>query len=70
MSLILSLSILPDNLCLLFTLHHHLPETEKKFELAELFFSVARTKKKNMWSCATTDIGKEAIVPDREKKFC
>ena len=46
MSLILSLSILPDNLCLLFTLHHHLPETEKKFELAELFFSVARTKKK------------------------
>ena len=46
MSLILSLSILPDNLCLLFTLHHHLPVTEKKFELAELFFSVARTKKK------------------------
>ena len=68
MSLILSLPILPDNLCLLFTLHHHSPVTEKKFELAELFFSVARTKKKHV-VCATTDIGKEAFVPDIEKKF-
>ena len=68
MSLILSLSILPDNLCLLFTLHHHLPVTEKKFELAELFFQW-QERKKNMWSCATTDIGKEAFVLDIEKKF-
>ena len=46
MSLILSLSILPDNLCLLFTLHHHSPVTEKKFELAELFFFSRKNKKK------------------------
>ena len=52
MSLVLNLSILAEILCVVFTLRHHSPATEKKFRLVELFFSRANER-----PCATTETG-------------
>ena len=54
-SLVLSLSILAEILCVLFTWRHHSPATEKTFKLVELFF---QSRKRNVfynnwyWACS------------------
>ena len=46
--------VLTEILCVLFTLRHHFPATEKNFKPVELFFQ-SRERNKNTWFCATTD---------------
>ena len=54
-SLVLSLSILAEILCVLFTWRHHSRATEKTFKLVELFF---QSRKRNVfynnwyWACS------------------
>ena len=55
--LVLILSILADFLWVLFTLTLSFASDRKKVQVSWTFFSVARMKKKNMWSCATTGTG-------------
>ena len=52
--------VLAEVLCVLFTLRHHSPATEKNVHANWTFFQ-SRKRNKNIWSCAKTNTGHAQI---------